>query len=118
NARTKRNVVVMALKDDFCGVIEVFKQFEISSARNASNISVRNKRLCREPVASEIIEDLTCRVDDVRQFSCIEHGSPPWMLGARLIKHLVTCVPPVGLEPTTHGVEARCSNPLSYGGKC
>lgn len=24
--------------------------------------------------------------------------------------------PPVGFEPTTNGIEARCSNPLSYGG--
>ncbi len=26
-------------------------------------------------------------------------------------------VPPAGFEPATDGVETRCSNPLSYGGR-
>lgn len=31
-------------------------------------------------------------------------------------KVALTCVPPAGFEPATHGVETHCSNPLSYGG--
>ncbi len=27
-----------------------------------------------------------------------------------------TIEPPAGFEPATHGIEAHCSNPLSYGG--